>query len=68
MEKNEKEHKTSKHHSNFVMKVLMFVLCVTNVVLLAVVAKCFVSLKDLNSRLNSVEEEQLMIGEIVTTV
>ena len=40
------------------MKVLLFVLCVAVVVLLAVVAKCLASLKDLNSRLNAVEEEQ----------
>ena len=51
-------HATSKQRSYFVMKVLMFVLCVTNVVLLAVVAKDFASLKNLNSRLNAVEEEQ----------
>ena len=40
------------------MKVLLFVLCVAVVVLLAVVAKCLASLKDLNSRMNIVEEEQ----------
>ena len=38
------------------MKVLLFVLCVTNVVLLAVVVKDFASLKDLNSRMNTLEE------------
>ena len=58
MEKNEKEFTTSKQRSYFVMKVLMFSLCVTNVVLLAVVAKDFASFKDLNSRLNAVEEKQ----------
>ena len=60
MEKNEKESKTSNHRSNFIMKVVLVVLCVAVVVLLVVVAKCFVSLKDLNSRLNAVEEEQIM--------
>ena len=58
MEKTEKEPKASKHRSYFVMKVLLFVLCVAAVVLLAVVAKCLASLKDHNSRLNAVEEEQ----------
>ena len=58
MEKNEKEPKASPHRSYFVMKVLLFVLCVAVVVLLAVVAKCLASLKDLNSRMNIVEEEQ----------
>ena len=58
MEKNEKEPKASKHRSYFVMKVLLFVLCVAVVVLLAVVVKCLASLKDMNSRLNAVEEEQ----------
>ena len=57
MEKNEKEPKASKHRSYFVMKVLLFVLCMAVVVLLAVVAKCLASLKDVNSRLNAVEEE-----------
>ena len=45
MEKNEKELKTSKYRSYFIMKVLLFVLCVTNVVLLAVVVKDFASLR-----------------------
>ena len=35
MEKNEKESKTSKQRSYFVVKVLLFVLCVAVVVLLA---------------------------------
>ena len=60
MEKNEKEPKTSKQCSNFVMKVLFFVLCVAVVFLLAVVAKCFASLKDLNSRMNILEEEKIL--------
>ena len=58
MEKNEKEPKASKHRSYFVMKVLLFVLCVAVVVLLAVVAKCLASLKDMNRRFNALEEEQ----------
>ena len=58
MEKNETEPKASKHRSYFVMKVLLFVLCVVVVVLSAVVAKCLASLKDVNSRLNAVEKEQ----------
>ena len=58
MEKNEKESTTRKQRSYLVMKVLMFVLCVTNVVLLAVVAKGFASLKNLNSRLNAMEGNQ----------
>ena len=58
MEKNEKEPKASMRRSYFVMKVLLFVLCVAVVVLLAVVAKCLGSLKDMESRLNAVEEEQ----------
>ena len=45
MEKNEKEPKTSKYRSHFVMKVLLFVFCVAIVVLLVVVAKCFASLR-----------------------
>ena len=57
MEKNEKEPKTSKYRSYFVMKVLLFVFCVAIAVLLVVVAKCFASLKDLNSRVNALEEE-----------
>ena len=57
MEKNEKEPKTSKYRSYFVMKVLLFVFCVAIVVLLVVVAKCFASLKDLNSRVNTLEKE-----------
>ena len=60
MGKNEKELKTSKYHSYFIMKVLLFVSCVTNVVLLAVVVKDFASLKDLNSRMNTLEE--LILG------
>ena len=58
MEKNEKEPKASKHRSYFVVKVLLFVLCVAVAVLLAVVAKCLASLKDLNHRMNIMEEEQ----------
>ena len=58
MEKNEKEPKASKHPSYFIMKVLLFVLCVAIVVLLAVVATGFASLRDMNSRLNALEEEQ----------
>ena len=58
MEKNEKDPKTSKHRSYFVMKVLLFVLCVAVVVLLAVVVKGFASLKDLNRKFNALEEEQ----------
>ena len=60
MEKNEKESKTSKQRSYFVAKVLLFVLCVAVVVLLAVVAKCLASLKDLNSRVNVLEEEKIL--------
>ena len=60
MGKNEKESNTSNHRSHFIMKMLWFVLCVTNVVLLVVVVKCFVSMKDLNSRVNAVEEEQIL--------
>ena len=58
MEKNEKDPKTSKHRSYFVMKVLLFVLCVAVIVLLAVVVKGFASLKDLNRKFNALEEEQ----------
>ena len=58
MQKNEKEPKVRTHRSYFVMKVLLLILCAAVVVLLAVVAKCLASLKDLNSRLNAVEEEQ----------
>ena len=58
MEKNEKEPKASKHRSYYVMKVLLFVLCVAVVVLLAVVVKNFASLKDLNRKFNALEEEQ----------
>ena len=58
MEKNQTEPKASKHRSYFVMKVFLFVLSVAVVVLLAVVAKCLASLKDMNSRLNALEEEQ----------
>ena len=60
MEKNEKESKTSTHRSHFVMKVFLFVFCVAVVVLLAVVAKCFASLKDLNRRVNALEEEKIL--------
>ena len=60
MGKNEKESKTSKQRSYFVAKVLLFVLCVAVVVLLAVVAKCLASLKDLNSRVNALEEEKIL--------
>ena len=60
MEKNEKELKTSKYRSYFIMRVLLLVLCVTNVVLLAVVVKDFASLKDLNSRMNTLEEELIL--------
>ena len=58
MEENEKEPKASKHRSYYVMKVLLFVLCVAVVVLLAVVVKGFASLKDLNRRFNALEKEQ----------
>ena len=58
MEKNEKEPKASKHRSYFVTKVLLFVLSVAVIVLLAVVAKCLASLKDMNNRLIALEEEQ----------
>ena len=61
MECNAREPRSNKHRSYFVMKVLLFVLCVTNVVLLAVVAKGFFTLKDLNSRLNVLEKEQILI-------
>ena len=64
MEKNEKESNTSNHRSHFIMKMLWFVLCVTNVVLLVVVAKCFASLKDLNSRVNAVEEQILNLKSL----
>ena len=60
MEKHEKESKTNNIHSYFVIKVLLFVSCVAVVVLMVVVAKEFAYLKDLNSRLNAVEEEQIM--------
>ena len=60
MEKNVKESKSNKCLSDLVMKALLFVLCVTNVVLLAVVSKDFATLKDLNNRLNVVEEEQIL--------
>ena len=60
MEKNQKESKTSKQRSYFVVKVLVFVLCVAVVVLFAVVAKCLASLKDLNSRMNTLEEEKIL--------
>ena len=60
MEKNEKESKTSKQRSYFVVKVLLFVLCVAVVVLLVVVAKCLASLKDLNRRMNTLEEEKIL--------
>ena len=58
MEKNEKEFKTSKQRSYFVIKVLLFVLCVAVIVLLVVVAKGFATLNDLNSRVNAMEEEK----------
>ena len=58
MEKNNKVPKASNHRSYFIMKVLLFVLCVAFIVLLAVVAKCLASLKEMNSRLNAVEEDQ----------
>ena len=60
MEKNKKESKTSTHRSHFVMKVFLFVFCVAVVVLLAVVAKCLASLNDLNSRINTLEEEKIL--------
>ena len=64
MEKNEKELKTSKYRSYFIMRVLLLVLCVTNVVLLAVVVKDFASLKDLNSRMNTLEELILALNSL----
>ena len=60
MEKHEKESKTNNLRSYFVMKVVLFVSCVAVVALMVVVAKGFAYLKDLNSRLNAVEEEQIM--------
>ncbi len=60
MEKNGKEHATSKRSSNFMMKVLLTVLCVIVIVLLAVVAKAFASLKAINIRLNALEEEKTL--------
>ena len=60
MEKHEKESKTNNLRSYYVMKVVLFVSCVAVVVLMVVVAKGFACLKDLNSRLNAVEEEQIM--------
>ena len=61
MEKNGKELKTSRNRSYFVMKVLLLVLCVVVVVLFAVVAKGFASLKALNKRLNAMEEEKTLV-------
>ena len=58
MEKNGKEHTTSKRSSNFLMKVLLIVLCVIVIVLLVVVGKDFASLKAINNRLNALEEEK----------
>jgi biopolymer transport protein ExbB/TolQ len=60
MEKNGKEHETSKHRSYFVMKVLLLVLFVVVAVLLTVVANNFASLKDLKDRLNALEEEKIL--------
>ena len=42
------------------MKVFLLVFCVAVVVLLAVVAKCLASLNDLNSRMNTLEEEKIL--------
>ncbi len=61
MEKNGKELKTSRNRSYFVMKVLLLVLCVVVVVLFAVVAKGFASLKALNKRLNAIEKEKTLV-------
>jgi biopolymer transport protein ExbB/TolQ len=60
MEKNGKEPETFKHHSNFVMKALLLVLCVVVVVQFALFAKNFASLKALNNRLNALEEEKIL--------
>ena len=60
MDKNGKELKTSRNRSYFVMKVLLLVLCVVVVVLFAVVAKGFASLKDLKNELNALKEEKTL--------
>ena len=60
MEKHEKESKTNNLRSYYVMKVVLFVSCVAVVVLMVVVAKGFAYLKDLNSRLNAVEEDHVL--------
>ena len=58
MEKNGKEPETCKHRSNFVMKVLLLVLCVVVILQFAVTARNAVSLKDLNNKINALEEEK----------
>ena len=60
MEKNSKEHEACKHGSYFVMKVLLFVLCLVAAVQFAVIAKAFTSLNTLSNRLNAVEEEKIL--------
>jgi hypothetical protein len=60
MEKNSKEHATSTHRWYFAMKALSLVLFAVVLVLLAVVAKNIASLKDLDNRLNALEEEKAL--------
>ena len=60
MEKNGKEQECSKHRSYFVMKVLLLVLSVVVVVQLALFANNAVSLKDVNKRLDALEEEKIV--------
>ena len=58
MEKNGKESETCKHHSSFLVKALLLVLCVVVVVQFAVIARNVVSLKALNNKFNALEEEK----------
>jgi cell division protein FtsL len=60
MENNSKEHVIKKRSSNFLTKVLLTVLCVIVIVLLALIAKAFASLKAINNRLDALEEEKTL--------
>jgi biopolymer transport protein ExbB/TolQ len=56
MEKDSKKHADAcENRSYFIMKIILLILSLIVVVQFAVVAKCFVSLKALNGRLNSLE-------------
>ena len=60
MEKTSKEPESCKSHSNLVLKALLLLSCSIVIAQFALFAKNFASLKALNKRLNTLEEERTL--------